>query len=303
MSINQLIKLKLERLDSVPDHLVTFLDKHQKRVFSEAIRLLDSLERDGNKIVLSEKNIAKVTQINNKLKEVFFNDKYRDALVKFAGEFDKQADITNDLMQAGFEDVPNDKVFKAVLDATKRNAIELFSEAVVDQEFFRPLREQLLNSITNQATFADAVDSLRLITLGDDKADGLIQSHAKTYARTSFSVADRNYTTTISQSFGVEFYKYSGSEIETTRPFCESRHDKYFHKKQIEEWGELEPWSGWMKGTNSQTIFTNLGGWNCRHSLIPVSVFAVPKDVVRTSISKGYYSPDKAVKKWLGMEL
>lgn len=301
MSFESLVKQKLKRLDEIPDNFVTKVDRHQRDVYNEILKLLDTFDREGGKIVLSEANIAKVEQIINRVKETFFSREYISALSDFAGEFDVQAEINDDLIKAGFNKVPNDQIFKAVLDVSKRNAIELFGESQIEGIFFQPLRDQLLTSVTNGATFADTIDSIRLITVGDQTTDGLIQSHAKTYARTSFAVADRNYTTTISQSFSIEFYRYSGSEIGSTRPFCESRHDKFYHKKEIESWGKLESWSGRMKGTNPQTIFTNLGGWNCRHSLVPVSVFAVPKDVVKRVISKGLYKPDEAVKKWLGM--
>jgi hypothetical protein len=45
------------------------------------------------------------------------------------------------------------------------------------------------------------------------------------------------------------------------------------------------------RGTNESTIFTYVGGYNCQHSLAPVSVFIVPIEQVRSSIEMGYFKP------------
>lgn len=299
--LSKIVSEKLSRLNSVPDEFVSVIDKHQKKVFAELTKLLDELERKDGVILVTQKNIAQVERIITQLREVFFDKEYIKALTDFASEFDTQAKITDAMYKAGFDEVPDEKIFSQIMRVSKRNALELFGENAIDQEFFEPLRRALTTAVTTGASFKDTITTIRDLTLGNDQTEGLLQSHSKTYARTSFSVADRAYTMTVASSYEIEFYKYSGSAIETTRPFCETRHNKFYHKKEVESWGELEPWAGWMKGTNSSTIFQNLGGWNCRHSLIPVSVFSVPKADVLRAISKGYYSPDQKTREKLGI--
>ena len=55
------------------------------------------------------------------------------------------------------------------------------------------------------------------------------------------------------------------------------------------------------RATDPQTIFAYVGGYNCQHSLLPVSVFSVPKIAIQDAIEKGYYKPDAATRKELGL--
>jgi len=50
-------------------------------------------------------------------------------------------------------------------------------------------------------------------------------------------------------------------------------------------------WSGRMEGTNERTFFTTAGGNNCRHSIMAVSVFSVPKAQIEQAIELGFYKP------------
>lgn len=63
--------------------------------------------------------------------------------------------------------------------------------------------------------------------------------------------------------------------MDTTRPFCKARAGKFFHRSEVEAWASMD-WAGKMAGTDARTIFVTRGGYNCQHSLLPVSKFAVP---------------------------
>ena len=98
----------------------------------------------------------------------------------------------------------------------------------------------------------------------------------------------------------IEFYCYSGSCIATTRDFCLERANKYFHYKEIMDWA-IEDWEGKHLKTNEKTIFKYVGGYckqgdkneKCQHTLMPVSQFSVPKDVLRRNMDKGYFIPSE----------
>jgi len=127
-------------------------------------------------------------------------------------------------------------------------------------------------------------------------------SHVKRVAYDAFAVSDRTYTNTVSNVLGIEWYFYSGGTIDDTRDFCQERIGKYFHKKEVEGWGENKSccglkypnsngWQGRNTLTNKTTIFTLAGGYNCKHSISPVSLRSVPKSVVQRNIENGNYKP------------
>lgn len=300
-TLTELIDKKLDNLHRYPDQLESAVDSQQKKLLREINTLLKDLELDGGNIIVSEANIAKINAIIEGMKDVFFDASYIDALKEFASGFEAQAIITRELIELGIGDIPANALFQQVLNASRLNAIELFSESVLDTVYFEPLRQQLFTSITTGASFSETMKAVQLITVGDETADGLLHTYAKTYSRTSFAQADATYTTTISREMGVEWYKYAGSVIESSREFCDTRHNKYYHVAEVESWGELGNWAGKIKGTNSSTIFANRGGWNCRHSLVPYSAIRVPKAQLQRAINKGFFNPTEAEKAELGL--
>ena len=78
----------------------------------------------------------------------------------------------------------------------------------------------------------------------------------------------------------MKYYLYTGGLLKSTRPFCKERNGKFFKKEEVQSWGDLDDWAGKMEGTNSKTIFQTAGGYNCQHSILPVSEAVVPKKVI-----------------------
>ena len=80
----------------------------------------------------------------------------------------------------------------------------------------------------------------------------------------------QNYQLKISEDLKIQYYYYAGSKMKTSRQFCISRYGKVFTKKEVQEWVSLE-WSGKIVGTDKNSIFWFRGGYNCRHTLRPIS--------------------------------
>jgi hypothetical protein len=101
------------------------------------------------------------------------------------------------------------------------------------------------------------------------------------------SVYERTATSVAAEAVGAEFFLYQGRPIDTTRPFCRDRSNKYYHKREIAGWAD-EDWNGKMAGTTSATIFQYLGGYNCRHVLVPVRQDQVPAADLQRMRERGY---------------
>ena len=82
---------------------------------------------------------------------------------------------------------------------------------------------------------------------------------------------ERNVTKVLTNDLQLEHYYYSGTTRETTRPFCRTRAGRVFTETEVRSWGKMGDWAGKIKGTNEKTIFTFLGGYNCRHRLLPIT--------------------------------
>lgn len=128
--------------------------------------------------------------------------------------------------------------------------------------------KEVLKALTSGGTREDIISKL-LDTIG--KAEGYVQ----TYVDTGLSVVGRERIAETAKDLGLVWYRYIGGVIQTSRDFCTERDGGYYHESEIEEWAD-EDWDGKIDGTNSETIFSYCGGWNCRHELIPVHESSVP---------------------------
>jgi len=289
-SLSEIIKEKTKRLDSIPDNFITDVEKQQKKVLSGIEDLLNELDVKNGEFVLSEENIKVINRIDAELKKVLLNDEYVKSVAKFASEFDKQAKITKELITTGFGEVQGLEASTAYINLVKRSAVASLIGAPLDSQFIIPVKGLLENAVINRSTLKETKDALKEFVLGSEEKDGKLLRYAKQISKDSFSIADRGYTSILSDFIDAEWFLYAGGELDTTRCFCQERVDKYFHYTEVESWGRGEnlgkcetnkgEWAGMILGTNEKTIYSYLGGYNCTHSLVPVSEALIPKDLI-----------------------
>lgn len=297
-SFEELIKEKSKRLESVPLALQTAFEKQQKAILDEIITLTNELDIKGGQILINKNNLDLIAKIDADLKKVFLNDEYLASVKKFASEFDKQAVINNQLIKKGFGEVTETAVSDSYVTIAKRSAVTSLIGAPIDTEFIRPIQALLENAVINGASLKETIEGIRTFIEGDAKSNSKLSTYVKQITNDAFAISDRSYTSIVSDYLEAEWFYYAGGEVQATRCFCEERVGKYFHYKEIESWGDGKNlgncnigggrWAGQIEGTNSKTIYSYLGGWNCQHSLMPVSESIVPESDIERARSKGY---------------
>jgi len=313
-SIEQLIREKTDRLESIPDGMLSKLEKLQKDIFPVVVDLISTLQRDSEGFILFNKtNLAISENIRSQLRAALLNSEYVEIVADFADEFDIQASVTDSYLAKVFPEFVSGGLASDIVRNSKKTAVEIFINGITDEAFADAISKQITLAVNNNASFQETFKTIRQLVTGDDEVDGKIQQYAQQVAHDQFALADRAYTSQVSEELKAAWFYYSGSQIKTTRPFCGERHNKYYYFKEIEAWGNGQKteglslpqkngdWSGKIEGTNSKTIFTNAGGWNCRHSIIPVSIFIVPKEVIQRNIQEGFFKPSEFEKRELGL--
>lgn len=294
-SFESLLKEKNDRLSAIPLTLQTTVEKQQSQVLNDILAKLSRLATINGQFKIEASNIRLVSEITDELKGVFLNADYLKAVTEFASEFEIQANLNSDLIQKGFKDVTNPVASELYIQQAKKNAIETLSDS---RMLSTPVQKILENSVINGATINDTIDSLRNFVEGEGDAEGKILKYVKGISNDSFAIADRSYTSIVSESLGNDWFYYNGSEVDHTRCFCHKRVGNYYHYKEIESWGNGEnlgecdlgdgTWAGEIQGTDSATIYSYLGGYGCLHSLIPVSEAVVPESDMERTRNLGY---------------
>lgn len=309
-----LIREQNERIITVPDQFLSSVKKSQKQIFDRVIELVSQLETVNGEFVVSVKNIELAAQISDELKSVLVGSDYTKALSKFASEFDVQAELTFNYFSKAFKVQSQSEVAAAVLNIAKRNTIDLLVNRAADADFVAPLRSVIENSVINNASYSETLTAIRQLVLGDDEIEGRVLRYSSQIARDAFAVSDASVSQVYADEMDVQWFFYSGAEIDTTRAFCRDRYNQYFHRKEIEAWGEGEKttgqalpdkdgnWRGRTYGTSSSTIFSFRGGYNCGHFFVAASLFGVPPEVIQRNIDQGFYTPTAKELELLEME-
>jgi hypothetical protein len=267
----------------------------QNRLYNRIIATLKDLELDGQGYI-------KQSAVNRKiLREAqnTFDDLIKDP--RYQGAVESQLRIIpkiDALNTMYFTSIS--KVFSAnknfIKDLQKQvirdvNA-SLLNEGVIANVKI-PLNNILGQNVNSGGSFAGFNDQLRNFIKGNN-VEGRLLRYSKLYISDTLFNYARTWQEAVTADLDLEFYLYSGGLTEKgrgsrgSRDFCIERTGKYFHRKEIESWAD-DDWKGKNPDTTKSSIFTLLGGYNCRHSVIPVSTMTVPKEVLDRAIEDGYY--------------
>jgi hypothetical protein len=302
-TLSELIAEKTRRLTTVPDAYLSDVERAQKRLFPQIVDILRQLSVDsaGN-IILNAANLTLASDVKALVQDILSQSEYITAVREFASQMTEQGKVSNELFAKAFDGFTPRPIAEALLKTTQRNAVDLMVNAIGNQRFADVVRENIETAISSNAGFTETVRQLQTIVTGDDEVDGKLLQYNKQIAHDTFAIADRNYTSAVSEELEAEWFFYSGSEIETTRPFCAARHNEYFYYREIEQWPSTAgDWAGRIPGTNSSTIYSYAGGYNCRHSIIPVSIRRVPEAKIREAITKWGFEPTETEAELLGL--
>ncbi len=285
MTIQEFLR-ELSGEDKAAGELLQSMTALQQRTATRLAGLLGDLDIQAGRLAATEANIAKVAEIMGELERGFADPKWQEAVSKYLSSFDAiNATVVGYVSELGAIDAA---MMAALRQQFKVTAAEyLLSAQSFSARMLTPLANETLAHVAGNATFRELLTATNDIITGGDANDGAIVASARTTANDLVSIYQRTATKTASDAVGAEFYLYQGSEIDTTRPFCAARAGKYWHKREIEGWADLQ-WDGKIPETNATSIFSLLGGYNCRHVLVPVSRRQVPDGDLRRMREAGY---------------
>ena len=98
-----------------------------------------------------------------------------------------------------------------------------------------------------------------------DRVGNNLRRYSTQMAQDSLMQFDASINTAIGKQSGASKWKYYGSTVRDSRPFCVEHAGQVFTDDEIEE-----TWSGSWKGKASGDPFIVRGGYNCRHHWRPV---------------------------------
>lgn len=122
---------------------------------------------------------------------------------------------------------------------------------------------QIANTATG-ATQQAAIDKLHTL-YASDKVGNNMRKYSKQMIQDSLMQFDASVNAAVAREIGATKFKYYGSVIRDSRPFCAEHAGNTYTIEEIQE-----IWSGDWKGKAAGDPFIVRGGYNCRHHFRPI---------------------------------
>lgn len=295
MSVEDVIEI----IENSIDGFQSKMPEIQRAVFARLELIAKELETDnaGN-VKNSVANMKLLNRLKSAMNEAILNKQYLKQSADFIKSFDAVSEAQNQMfskMADKFKPLPLlSEIRKQSIDTT----LDYLTGAGIDANLANPIKEILRKNITSGSSFNQLMKQLRNDILSNETGLGRLERYTQQITTDALNQFSAEYTLTISNDLGFEWFIYTGSNKRTTRPWCEHmKKKKYIHvcefqavlTKDIDgvkigsEEIPVNPKSGLARGLITDTTPKNLqvlrGGHNCGHQLSPTSEALIPKDI------------------------
>lgn len=143
------------------------------------------------------------------------------------------------------------------------------------------IKEYTISQVNSGATLKEFGKGFENLLQTTPKVNGLMVRYTTQFTHDTLFNLQRAIDRNIGKAHGMEYWFYEGTEIKTSRPFCAGGEDKIAEKKfdsklnKVFTTEEVQKWTGedWQgKNEGAYDPFVNVGGYNCRHILRPVTI-------------------------------
>ncbi len=233
-------------------------------ILNRLFEFIDKFDFDGLSVA---QNMSTLVEIQNALPTLIqgagFVTVVGDLIAKIAEALTKVEEYFTKM----FFDFPQKglgitNTYRAALETVRRS---LLGEGL-QQIYVSDIVKTLQFHVYSKSRKADFREALRKV-LGEN---GQPMKYFKTYTSDALYQYSRAYTNEVTKALDAQYFYYMGTRIKTTREFCNARAGKAFKRSEMQAWAEQE-WQGKIPGTNAQNITIYVGGYNCRHRLLPIS--------------------------------
>jgi hypothetical protein len=271
-------------ISGVEETFTAAIGKVQETLYRRLVAVLKNLETDNQGYILqSSANRTILREAEGIFDEVIKSGSYQKAVEESLGSV-PEIDTLN---QRYFQTVSDSfKLNRAYLTSLQKSVISDLNTYLLQDGLTAsvklPLNQILRQNVNSGGSFSGMLEQLRKYVVGGENEAKLLRYSRGILTDTLFNYA-RAYQESVTRDLKLDWYFYSGAKTakgkgsKGSREFCIDRMNQYFHRSEIESWADLE-WSGKNPATTKSSIFIYAGGFNCKHSLIPVHVVSVPKE-------------------------
>lgn len=306
----------LKRIDEAIAKFEKVIPKIQKEIFAGIQDELKRLDTTNGKIKTTVANLRIVTSIKNKLLRLVLTPEYKQEVKDFIKAFNDVTKLQNEYWRSVEKEFKPRPLLKEIKKQAIADTVKSLTASGIGSTIQEQISDILRTNITTGGSYAKLNEQLRVSIIGDDKTDGSLLRYSKQITTDSINQYSAQYTQAVSNDLGFEWFAYQGTDVKTTRPFCDAMTDfRYFHITEIPDLLKAKDLyymkdgkktkvpiyektglpHGMIPGTNPANFQINRGGYNCGHQIRPVSAALVPADIKEKVFASPEYKAFKAV--------
>lgn len=258
-------------IDKIEKEFAKIVKQLQRALLAKAISGLLGYALDRSRTTLTVANIRNTNRIAAQIRATGRRERKGllqyliDALISL---FDKNKDFyQNEGSTQSIDDAARKRILLLYgYDVDKNEIIEgsYLDEAVNMGGVAQQVGQLLNREIAARASLPQLRKALRLGMGG--QGQGLAERHFQRFTRDLFAEYDRTVKLEYKERLELRHAIYAGTEIATTRDFCDARINNVYTEQEILTWNS-EDWQGKKPGD----VRIVCGGYNCRHHLNWVS--------------------------------
>jgi hypothetical protein len=298
MAADKIIKEILSHIDKSIADFGKSIPGIQSGVADGVIEMLKDLETSNGKVLNSVQNLRLIGKIKNQLEKLIISEGYKKSVKDFVSAFE----IVSGLQQSYFAAFNAKFKPSKTLPIVKELAIDKTLNGLVGQglgvNIVDRIGDMLTQATTTGGSYASLNEQLRSTIRGGDDKEGILEKYSKTITTDAINQYSAQYHDTLAQDLQFNWGRYVGSNITTTREFCDLLTAKeWVHRSELPEIvkGHIDGHScklskstglplGMIPGTDKDNFKVRRGGYNCGHQFFWVPDSAVPDDVRRKMV-------------------
>lgn len=290
----------LSRITEAIDGFNKNIPASQKAMLNAIEEEVKRLDLRNGRIKTTVANLKIVASIKAKMLRLVLNPDYVGEVKQFVKAFRDVTTLQNEYWKSVETAYKPPKILKQIRQQAIQDTVGKLGDAGIGVNIGDQVASILNTNITTGGSYASLTDQLRELLTDTKKSDGLLTRYARQITTDSINQYSAQVTQVISNDLGFEWHAYQGSDIVTTRPFCDAMTDRrYFHVSEINDliaakdlyyikdgketkvpiYAKTGLPHGMIEGTNAENIFIRRGGYNCQHQIRPVPERNVPQDI------------------------
>lgn len=276
-------------LNTIDDGIDTFLAKLpevERDTYNRLLVLIKELElKDGN-IQNNLRNIKLISVIKQEMEKMVLSESYLEGVTELVDVYDAIEELQNSYFAELSDKFKPKPVYAELKKLAIEDTVSLLTENGVGSAVSDEINSMITDYITTGGSYADMHDAIKEALIGIEDKPGALSRYSKQVTTDALNQYNGTVTKAMTDDLGLEWFMYVGSNIDTTRPFCKAMTDlKYYHKSEIPSIlngninGKKVSLAGLYEDTTPENFQRLRGGYQCRHSIFPVSYAVVPESV------------------------